>query len=63
MLILFPDTVYDVDVEYSTCRIISTTSVLVVVSAVTVPLVKLGTTDAAFTGAAKSIPRMGKYFI
>ena len=42
-----PVTVYDVPVEYSVCRITSLTVVKDLVSDVTVPLVKLGTTEAA----------------
>ena len=45
-----PLTVYDSPVVYSTFRISLTTVVLVVVSEVTVPLVKFGTTEAEWTG-------------
>ena len=50
MLIFVPVTVYDVPVVYSICLIVSTISVRDVVSAVIVPLVKLGTTVFAIAG-------------
>ena len=50
MFMLVPVTVYEVALEYSTTFMISVISVRDVVSEVTVPVVKLGTTLAAWTG-------------
>lgn len=50
ILIFVPVTVYDVPVEYSTCRIASTIFVVDSVVAVIVPLVKFGTTCSARDG-------------
>ena len=57
MIIFVPVTVYEVPVLYSICLILSTTSVLVLVSEVMVPLVKLGTIGTAWQGVKTPVAK------